>query len=1070
MPHPTGTTARPVAAARTTLLLVLSVLVALLVPGASRAVADGTDAAAGQCAALPLAGFGDPGDGVGSGTVDADQSTCFTVTTEAAGLHRVLLGGLPEGYVQVYDGDTEIDCYDADWGAGWCDLPRAAAYTVKVVNNGWAPADFTVGVFPLGTTDGCGSPVSTAWDTKPVTGSLSGKVALLCQAFEGKPGERITVDLDLPKYGESVNWITDATGAHICPHFNDDDSEGCVLPGDGPYRVIGQITEIEDGYPASYELKVRRLSDPAGCAPAPVDSFGAAPSPAREGVGCRTLTVPADGSYSLYEISDSTRTALSVYDHDGKTVCRGGGETSLCRLTAGTYTLFTDRPTLILDRASTKGCEPAASGTVKGRFDAAGEIDCLTLPFPKDARVAVLKASGADPYPDATVVDAVGAQRCDYETLSGGTCALAGDGPHRVLVSTDSQDPATGPYNLTVLRTDAANDCRAFPAGDFTADGPTAAVRTGDGVFATCLAIPADAHSATENLQLRADTGTTATASFSVLDPDGKQVCSVYASLSTWTTCGLKPKTAYTVLFTGRDTTASYTLARRDVTADAKGCTSAPASAVGGPSVGGDLGAPGTLSCRQVTTADAADVLHLNVRDALGTANILAYKADGSTACSYQNKACAVTGSTRYQVIATVPTNLRSASSYRLDALRIATADGPAKECERVPNVSYGYGPVTGTLNEQHTAVCAVLPTAYADYFETKISDTAGAADTAVPALYNSKLANGCSSAGSGGYRCGVNEPYTSATTPTTLVLGLPEKTSSTAYRAELICRSVFCGTEKVSVAQVTPLTGTSGSKATLKVTGTALHADDEVRIQLNGKTVTARTTEVSADRTSLTAVLDLTGVAPGAWNLSVFPHNGWEYPRGTFTVTAAAAARNTTAPKITGTPKVGEKLTAGPGTWTPAPASLTYQWQADGTPIAGATDATYTVPAALLGKKVTVAVTARLTGAPAATAVSAAVTVAEGSAPHALRNPAVTGSAKVGSVLTVNPGLWSPKPTALRYRWFADGKAVDGATGATLRLTSAQLGKRVSVTVTAVRTGHASRTLRTAATAAVVR
>ncbi|MTE20126.1 hypothetical protein F0L17_13580 [Streptomyces sp. TRM43335] len=505
-----------------------------------------------------------------------------------------------------------------------------------------------------------------------------------------------------------------------------------------------------------------------------------------------------------------------------------------------------------------------------------------------------------------------------------------------------------------------------------------------------------------ENFQLQAVSGT-ATAEFSVLDPDGKLLCEVWPSRSTWTTCALTPGAAHTVLITGRDTAAEYTLTRRDVTATAEGCTTGPATPVGGPSTGGTLRAPGMLVCRQVTTGDAGDVLHLDVRDPLGTANLLAHGADGETVCRYRNEACAVTGSTTYQVLLGVPTSLRAADSYRFDALRVATAAGPADECAKVPNVSYGYGPVTGTLDERHTAFCASLPTAYADRFDLEISDTSGGTETAVPSLYDAGLDNNCTLFVPSGYRCAVSEPYTREVSPSLLVVGLPEKASRTDYSVELVCSSSPCGVEKRTVGKVSPTSGTSGTEVTMTVEGTALHEDDEVAIHRSGRTVTATTTSVSADRRTLTAVLDLTGAAVGDWSLSVHTHYGWQYGKGTFTV-APPPVENTAKPKITGTARVGALLTAVPGTWTPTPDSYTYQWRADGRAISGATSATYRVPSSLLGEKLTVAVTAHRSDRPDGTAVSAARTVAAAPRDHAGTGGRPDG---VADMITVSTGGW---------------------------------------------------------------
>ncbi|MEU0832373.1 hypothetical protein [Streptomyces sp. NPDC005969] len=1066
MPSHPRTAAR--SAAYTALLLTLSVLLSLLIPAtaaqayAGAAAPAATAAASGEedCSVLPLSGFGEAAPAEGAVTIPADGTVCLAFTAEAPGLHKVVVSdSAANTYAHVYDGDTEIDCYDPEWGAGWCRLPRAGDFTLRLTNNWSEPGKPTVAVVPLGTTKGCAPEIGTAWDTAPVVGSAAGANAIQCQPFAGKPGERITNKVKTTVYGTSLSWITDETGARICPHFNEDDSEGCVLPGDGPYRVLSQVSYAERGFPAEYTLTVRRISDPAGCAHVPLNGYNSAPTPA-DVHGCKTFTASAAGRFNAYSVLDGARSVLAVYDRDGRTVCQTWEDCDLPA--AGEYTVFTDAPTLIFQGSATTGCEPVELGVYQAEFTAAGEIDCLSLPLPANARLAVLKAlSGPAPRPEATLVDADGIQRCVSSHLAAGTCGLTGKAPFRVLVSTDSESKPTGPYTLALHRTDAAADCPAIPAGDFTADGASARVTTGEGVFSRCLSIPADDHSAQENLQLQAASGTTANAQFTVLDTQGKQVCSAYASLSTWTTCELTPGVAHTVLVTGRDTPAEYTLARRDVTATARGCTPNPATKVGGPSTGGAMGAPGELRCRQVTTADAKDTLHIDVRDPLGTANVVVYGADGTALCN-KNQACAVTGSTHYQVLVTVRSGLKAADSYRFDALRIAGAEGPAAECEKVASIAYGYGPITGTLDEQHTAVCAALPTAYADRFTMKISDTTGATETAVPALFDPSLDNGCVRAVPGGYECAVSEPYSRVPTPSILVLSLPETASKTSYEAEAVCRFPLCGMEKVTIGRITPATGVAGTKATVTLTGTALHKDDRVVLRIPGREITSTTVAVSPDRRTLTAELDLTGASEGAWSASVITHNSLQYLLGDFTVTAAPL-KNSAPPAITGTAKVGERLTASTGTWTPAPASYTYQWNADGKAVSGATASTYTVPATLLGKKLTVTVTAHRTGTPDVQATSAAVTAAQGAAPKATTAPKITGTAKVGAKLTAAPGSWSPSATSYAYQWKADGKAIKGATASTYTVPATLLGKKVTVTVTARRTGHADGSATTA-------
>jgi len=83
---------------------------------------------------------------------------------------------------------------------------------------------------------------------------------------------------------------------------------------------------------------------------------------------------------------------------------------------------------------------------------------------------------------------------------------------------------------------------------------------------------------------------------------------------------------------------------------------------------------------------------------------------------------------------------------------------------------------------------------------------------------------------------------------------------------------------------------------------------------------------------------------------------------------TAAVTSRATTrvmlagTPTISGTPAVGKRLTAKPGTWTTG-ATLRYQWYANGARITGATKSTWTITKSQRGKVITVKITGAKSG-----------------------------------------------------------------------------------------------------------
>ncbi len=183
---------------------------------------------------------------------------------------------------------------------------------------------------------------------------------------------------------------------------------------------------------------------------------------------------------------------------------------------------------------------------------------------------------------------------------------------------------------------------------------------------------------------------------------------------------------------------------------------------------------------------------------------------------------------------------------------------------------------------------------------------------------------------------------------------------------------------------------------------------------------------------------------------------------------TAVAPAYGGGAAVTPAQPVVGQVASALSGVWSGVPApSLSFQWTCGGGTCTGTSDqSSYTPTGAELGKALAVSITATNgVGTPVTIATGPSVAVA-GLAPTNAVRPSHAASVRLGETLTADPGVWDgfpvPGPANFTFAWSCDNGAggtncAGPATGSTYLPTGSDLGRRVSVAVTATTSAGAT-------------
>ncbi|SHL27736.1 hypothetical protein [Actinacidiphila paucisporea] len=797
-----------------------------------------------------------------------------------------------------------------------CPSVAAGTYTLTVTGRYGLTPEFSVSYLMPLSTAGCTavSEADTALgDPRHFTGTLAAGSIGDCYALPSAAGDTLRVLASV--YSEYIT-VYDAVGTVVCWQNNP-----CRLTGTAPYRAL---VWTDGGTTLDYAVTATRLSDPQGCAAVQVQPYGSVPAASTS--PCRTLHIPADGSYLIGASSADRQVTGALSTTDGTEVpCYSGDDYMAqgCALSAGDYIWAagtSDIPAagfaLALHKVGqTDGCttgrdDTYASGQAQAAVSAPGQEFCWTLPTATGSGL-YLATTTTGPSLTKAVYDAKGISQCETD-YSFDVCKLTGTAPFRMVLAA----PATATYQVTVQRTGNTAGCTTWPRTAYGSGSAGAHVALTATAQTACLALPAGGHSTGEVFDYT-DTGNQLNASFQVYDAKGDKVCSSLGS--SLAPCALASGVSYAALLVGTGRVDTYDVARHDVSGGAS-CAAPASTAMGGASTGYTLSSALDERCLRVSAA-AGDRMWFAVRTPGAArktgAELLVFDGTGRILCWQHGSSCRATGGTSYVVVIAADYGDAPIAAH-VDTWKVGTASGWAPQCTAHPLTPDTFTPRSGTLTETATAYCAVMPvttwqrfnvygtdseTSYpaTPQFDMFSADASRWAGTSIDSYYQCFGQN----YGTFAYQCLADGNATA--TQAVLILSPGDTAAPLEYTMQGVCQSGCASqTPLPTIGGLSTSTGQSGTQNQLVVHGAHLTLDTQVELSRNGAAVGTRPSTavaITGDSTSLTVLLDTGGVSPGTYDVSLVRYGSPDTSEdGTlhnaYTVTAAPApARSTLVP-----------------------------------------------------------------------------------------------------------------------------------------------------------------------------